>query len=613
MRPGEGSKYRFTWVKSHQVSGHWRRIDPLEGDEPGRKLGDMLTKVGALHMGFERLSHDGENFGRAMEGAVDRVGHLALRLGEVGLVAATAFAVHGVAGLNAELEQTQISLGAIFQAQGYFRTFEKGFDAAGEQVRKMYQDVKKLPGTFSELTNIMTMLATPAAQGGASIDQIRALAEKTMLTAAILRVPQDVAAREMANLLSGRAGAHNILGLRLGYIGEEAKKLNAESPDKRLASITANMERYQGAAARFGTSWVANITTAKDNALAFERTATKPLFDRANKALQEMNTWLDTHTDKVEYLEHLVGDRLGMAWDAIEGAIRRIGPYAEQFAEAILKMDPSALEHKLIGFAEKMALLKMGGMAITGGSSIVGMSMRAGAMGALGGAGEIAHRGAGRAGGEMAAVGGMIGGGLLGVMVAGIATEAALAIGSAVKAAVDPTSPYHRPALEIDKRMGETWSTFGERMKGLIPGIDNVSWSFDTLGFRITEVAGIMSDIITHPFGWHYKDRPVIENIPPAGVPTKTMHELGRGDLNIPLLPSREEWSDKWEDLMKREQVRARAAHQTNVAKIEIVVQGAGDPSRIARLTMEQLQKLHRHPKVSPSVPDWARGDVTSG
>ena len=72
---------------------------------------------------------------------------------------------------------------------------------------------------------------------------------------------QSMIPREMAMLLAGRAGSHNVLGQRLGFTGDKAHALQQMAPEERLKAINTELDRYSAATDRFSHTFVANWTT----------------------------------------------------------------------------------------------------------------------------------------------------------------------------------------------------------------------------------------------------------------------------------------------------------------------------------------------------------------
>jgi hypothetical protein len=578
------------------------------GDGVAGKAGEAASAIAALGMSSDTF---GKKFGEAARGATDGLGriaeaavHVATKLTEIGVAGGLALAVHGVASLNNELEQTQISLGAVFNAQGYYSTFEDGFKRATGEVAAMRKEVMKLPGTFNELAEIMTTIASPASQTGMNIDQMRKLAEQTMLTAAVLKVPQDMAAREMAMLLSGRAGAHNVLGTRLGLVGGEAKKFNEEDPSKRFADLETRLNRYSGAADRFALSFKANETTLKDNALFFEQLATKPLFDAVNRSLATANTWIDSHREKLSVIADLVGNRIAGYWDRAEAAFVRIEPVVERIAHHVMSMTSQDVEGSLkkageIGLAMKLAP-SMLGVAGKGLGSLAESGM-----GALAGAGAAASS-------------------------AALAVLAVAAIGAAGAADVltDSTNKYHREATEAAQAIETDSKTAWEDLKEDVQPALNAMHEFgDFLGLGFTQDVGYAvkawnwlrdqlrgndADSIearqtelarrAHPFQYS-SDRPEDRAYLPSdhglgSIAGVGLARIGEGGNNA-------FWDAAGKAAVK--ELKPKLAPVTHIGQVNITVKGADDPSRVARLTMEHIERIARNPKQSPFVPDYTQ------
>jgi hypothetical protein len=566
-------------------------------------LGHAFSRVGDV---VERI---GGRVGGALEGVADTVGGAIATVGKLAGAAGLGLAAYGVAKLNNNLEQTQISLGAIAQAQGFASTFEQGFTAAGDQLQKMKQDVKSLPGDLGQLSDLMKMIATPAAQGGAGLDQIRKLAGQTMLTSTILGVPQEVASREMANLLAGRAGAHNILGSRMGLIGDEAQKFNKSSASDRLTRINAEMDKYQGASDRFAHSFVAQWTTLKDNIkYSMLAPATTGLFERVTHGISEANDYLDEHKDKVAEIASLINRRLVAAWDAGENALKKYGPLLGKYADMIAHMQPAEIGQKLEKAGKMLLAAKVGGMAISGGSSMLGGGIRM-----LGGIGGIEGIGAGLS--AVAAAMPVIG-------AAALPAAAMLGmVAGAVDILTDKSSIYHDQAVELGKQIGDNLSRSFEMVK---PSIDHAESSLRAFGDYMG--LGLMQDVAAGTnalvaFG------NMLKYITPGQGPGDRdwdIQDVFNRSKDIPgALPDRA--GDGLPHLVRMDKTSlgpvAEALSKkggggggggTNIGKVEIRVEGAGDPSRIARLVMGHVEKLARNPKASPYVADYVQDHAST-
>lgn len=590
----------------------------------GQKAGaahNALKAVGEHARGLgERIAGLGEHLGGMVEGVVDKVTGIGEAFLKVGAAAAVATATYAVGHLNNELEQTQISLGAIAQAQGFANTFEEGFGMAGKQLKAMKQDVKTLPGDLGQLSNIMKMIATPAAQGGANMDQIRKLAGRTMLTGTILGVPMEVASREMANLLAGRAGAHNILGSRLGFIGGAAKQFNAMDAAHRLAAINKELDKYAGATNRFSQSFIAQWTTLKDNIkYSVLAEATAPLFERIKTSIGAINSLFEHNADRVAAFTRMVGTDLVKAWDMVAARVAKLEPIFWRLVEGASRLTSTKAE----GFLAKAALgllgAKVAGPAISGASGMLG--------GALSMGGKIAQiAGSASAMEGLASAFAVLANPVtIGAVAAGLAAlgTAAVAVVGAIHAITDETSSFHDYAVTLWHEISAIAEDSFERIRGAVGELVTAITPFvDQLGtellYAIREAAPLLSTVadgflatasaIRHVLG-------VMRAIPGVGglIP-------GGDDEGASGGPARTStaWSDRGGGGHKMkeaaevfgEAVAKRGAGGggggTHVQKVEIVVNSNQDPSRIARLTAIEWRKWAKNPTRSPHVADYS-------
>jgi hypothetical protein len=560
-----------------------------------RALGEGARRVG------EHVAHMSESVGGLLEGIADKAISVAGTLAKVGAGAVIGVAAYGVIHLNDQLEQTQIALGAIAQAQGFAATFDQGFAMAAEQVRKMKTDVRTLPGDLGQLSNIMKMIATPAAQGHATMDQIRELAGKTMLVATILGVNQEMAAREMANLFAGRAGAHNILGSRLGFIGDSAHKLHEASPEERVKLITNALDKYKGAADRFSQSFIANWTTLKDNVkYSVIAEATAPLFERVKHSMAEINTYFDQHQDKINELTGAIGRRLAGAWDSVEDAVKRVVTVAGPFLDRIIHMQPLDIVKKLEHGGELVLGTKIAGAGLSATGSILTTLMRSGMMAGGGGSGLAAG-----IAGAAPAIG----------VAAGVAAVGAAGLAGALDDLNDSTSIYHDDAVKYAEDIAKQAVALGDKAK---PAMGKFKEFIDYLGLGMmqdVDIAMKAANGIASAAGtvilWLNRTFETFDQMEarikmrdwndPAG-PIKDqardfeLLKLAKMATNERLGP----------DDPKVKQGAGGGGGGTHIQKVEIVVTGNDDPSRVARLTLEKFKEWQRNPRSSSGVAQYS-------
>jgi hypothetical protein len=568
--------------------------------ELGVKLGQVHAKAELANASISRVGdaveRAGDRAATAFASVRDRVFGLAEGLAKVGLAAGLAAATYGVVALNSKLEQTQISLAAVFTGQGLSKTFELGMVGARDQLNKMKEDVKILPGDLGQLANIMKTIASPAAQAGAKADDIRKLAGKGMLYGMGLQgLDEGMVARELALMLSGRVGAHNVIAMRLGLSGSQAGSFKDMTPEKRLETINKALDtQIGGSADAFGKSWMAVITTVKSN-LKYNILAplTQPLFEHIKADMTKINGYFDTHKDKIDDVVRVVGEKLAGAWDNVVEVVGRIEPIFARIFRWVEDLDADKLRSIGLKAMEISMIAQMAPSAIRAGASLAGKALASGGGGAI----------AGEAGGLAAALG--AGTASLPVLAAATIALAGVAIASAgaVDVLSDTTSEYHDLAVtHVDSirdsfvEMGKAADTMLVAMK---PSIDMIGEMFlGMLADLASDTADYMRDTarevkgITNTLGYIWNGFwDDVENT----FKSTMMHELHRSTFNannpMGMPPG-------WES------ARPHTFNQTNHITSSITISGAQDPSRVARMTRESILNLAKHPTKSPYVTD---------
>lgn len=583
-------------------------------------------KLGKIESAWGKIGEAGSSFASnlndAFSGAVEKAGDLAAGFAKMAVAGGIAAATYGVMHLNNELEQTAISMGAIFNAQGFSGgDFDKAMTMAADQVTKMKQDIRTLPGDLGQLAAIMTTIATPAAQGGASPDDIRKTAGRSMLVGRIMQVPPEMVAREMANLLAGRAGSHNILGSRMGFIGDKAHALHEADPAERFKMVNAEMAKFDAAAGRLGTSWVALSTTIKDDVkYMFLADATAPLFEGMKKSLAEVHAWAEHNRAGISAMTGRLGEGLKHAWEVGTEEIVKWGPAIQSFAhDAFAEMhslwtavgplishaaealrsalaDGTALS-KIESILKLYGAVKLGGMVgpgmMSGGGGLLKMAMGAGSTAAEGGPAGMAI-------------------GLAGAAAAAIALAAAAGTAAAV---MDKGSDVHELAVAEVERLGAAFSKFGDTLSvNVLPMVER--WAVDLTG-KVATVFETLNDPIDAFRNALYSLGPQMSWL--ANV-IHDYHRKGMLDTTDDAAPKVDRDFDVTENMAGRKagQLTAIATAAaaavgakggkggTNIQKVEITVSSNQDPSRIARLVFSEMAALSRNPTASRAVPNFS-------
>lgn len=293
------------------------------------------AKIGRVGDPLGKLQSEAGKVGLALiggfEGAVEKVGDVVLGMAQIGAAGAAAGVLWGL-HLNESLEKTRISIGAILNATGQVGSISEGMGLASDLMAKMRKDAAALPGTFEDLVGIFKQLSVTGAHAGMDPDQIRKLSQVAMATGTVMGMGSEVVGRQMSMLLEGRAGARNVFGAHLGLIGDEAKKFNAEAPDKRVEKIQQLLAKYAPAIQEFSTSMTAVSTTLLTNVRKFATDATGPLYERVKDSIGQINDWFEKNQGTVQKYAAKIGDFLVRGFDLGKAVVMEYGPLLLDFA-----------------------------------------------------------------------------------------------------------------------------------------------------------------------------------------------------------------------------------------------------------------------------------------
>jgi hypothetical protein len=561
-------------------------------------LPDLAKPNQAMSELNSKVAEFGKGLGEAMSGAADAMASFALYAGTAvtaALGAALGFAIK----FNAELESTQLALAGIFENAGVAKNLTEGLEMGGSILAQMRRDAADLPGEFKELVPIFQTIAVSALHAGMSANQTEALAAKTMAFAAVSKIKPDMAGREMAALLEGHAGQHNILGQRLGIGPGDIHRFNSLTSDKRAAEITKRLSGFQDAFNQEGKTFQGLSSTFVDNVKQFGQVITGPLFEKIKTTLGEANAWFSEHKGQVMAWANTVGYRLGEAFDVVKGKIISWEPAIMKIVNALERFFSNHPMEKFEKMLAGYALLKGGGMALSAGMGMFG-----------GGAGKTA------AGGAASAIGGVVGAMSLPVLVAAVS---ALVIGGmGVEGAIHQVN-QHGEGSDEHSEAWHSWESsknyfmislreMGDALKTLEPAYRLLADSLGTYMLHSVEMitlgAAYASEGLASFAHWiNDVGFSAAKWVKDHGGPDLT----GVGDVlkkhNREKVLKNKVWQEN--DPLNRpgDIINSAPNHHTTIHKVEILVSSNQDASRVARLTKEALAELTRNPKSSRRGP----------
>lgn len=555
-----------------------------------------------------------EGFAGKFNGALDSIGSAFLDVGAKAATGlATAFGVGAAAATkmafsyNEQMENTTIALGAIANANETVGSLGGGMRLAGDVIKEMRKDAAKLPGEFKDLEGIMLSISSAGAQMGVGMWGMEKMAAKTMTAAEILKVPQNVAGREMAMMLEGNARHSMPMFTRLG-MGMDTKSFNALAPKARFDKITESLDKLNPAVAMFQNSWMGIRTTAVDSIRQGIGAVGGPLFGSVKDLVKGLSSGIATNKNRLIDFGFALSMAIDNGFNRGVEAIKHWYPIVETFAETFydrmssvwhrlsplmtslfgklerFMSDPTAFD-KVIHAAEVFAGLRIGG--------------------------AVAEKGFGLAGSAAKGIMGIAGGGEAGIAAVGAAAiPAAIAVAGLAVATygvvdmlADGGNQFHGSAVNLAKSidshvtgMAGQWAELGSSLKvvadllglGLLTALNQVISTVESVGWALNGLIGMLD-----ARRWiglaGLKDN--------SQMSIDVVHELAPMFMNQKLNAPAE-----------RELDRKIPQSVTHIHKVEIKVNSNQDPNRIAKRTADILQDLARHPKSAAlsGVPNYS-------
>jgi hypothetical protein len=608
-------------------------IELAVSGNPGAAIGgaksDMASLSDLAKGTRKELSQLGASLASGFTGVVEGVVGKLATLGQVGAAGALAAVAYGVTGLNNDLETTRVSLGAVLNANGVTNGIEQGMERASGWIVQMKKDAKDLPGEFKDLLAFVQNAAAPALGAGLSVSKFEALSAQSMAASKALMVPMDQGAREYAQLLEGRAGAHNVFGTRLG-IGAEG--FNDKSAEDRIKILTEKLGKFQPAIEAFGHTFDAGSSALIDNAKSYLTEATMPLFERTKGVIADANAWFKDNEGTVKAWTADVGDFLVDAFDRGKAIIfeygppllrfvrtakdeflsiwKEAGPLVAGIGESVKGFlnDPGAM-NKLETFA-KLYLAVKAGSAIGGGSGVGGVAGGALQFGAAGyaagaatGVDGMGAVGAGAASG--ASIGGSLGGatGAAFGAATGAAAGSMLSLGEAITGLVQADREYNQTLLEHNRQAQDAYGRIDTNSKGFADAVAEASKNVNWLSSMFESAADSMQVAAAKLNA--KLDQAILDDT----------RRKGFGKIDATLAEAERVNQAKKAEFAAAADAAAAKKKKTvegkggmTINKVEITVSSNQSPEQVARMTFAELSHLRRFRTSSPRTLNFSAG-----
>lgn len=551
-------------------------------------LGSIGTTLGAGLGGMFR------GIGGAIDGVTGKI--------ESAAKGAAAFAAVGgglaafglaksVGSLNRELEDSTIGFGAMLQAAKYTTTWNDSLTTSKALLKAVRADAAALPGETRDLREYLAQALPGAGQSGISLGKLEKLSASAMAASAALGVDFATGSREYGRLMmggAGAAGAHNILGLKLGISGDEARKFNALGAGARIDYLVKKFSAFDDSIAAYQHSFTGLSSTLADQVKLFASTAASPLFDRVKSVLEDATGWMDRNQSVWMGWATRTGDTLAAGFDRARQIVIDIAPHMKRLAEYAERVATPA-HLKTIG--AEYAGLKIAGIGAKAAPGLLSAVGGEGALGALGG------------GAASLAVTGPVAGAVLFDLAAG-----AVGAYGAVKDLSDVTSRYHNTATISMHGIEEN---FGKTIASMKSAADSLEQPFNHLaewmGANLLESIKAVSKVAETAAGNFNRFASTIGSVyewfNPRGMHDEGKHAADQGYHFKTLAPRHEE------DVLGRTPLPKVVNHATHIHSLTVnqTIPAQSDPTRLARKVVDMIHEAARVPTKAVTAQDYRR------
>jgi hypothetical protein len=566
-------------------------------------LGGPLAKLGGMTQQLGALKSIGSEVSSALQSTA--LQFAAIEAGAQLVAGAFDLIKKGVADVNAGLEEMQIGLAVSFGVGGIATSFEQGMSDASVMMKQLRTDAQSLPGTFEDLAKMFQTISIAGFKAGMDPEKVRQFTDRTMALAHVANIPENVAGREMAAMLSGNARAQSILASRIfGLHGEGVKAYNQMSPQKQQEFISKTIfsDTFNDALKAYMHSWVGLTTTMVSKLRMLLGDVTHPLFNNLKNGLEKSIHYFDEHKQQISEWSNRVGQTLARWFDIASEKIHswlppliKIGAILERFIE---NLDSGHIKK----WAGEMAGMTAGRMLL-GGALGAGLE-NVGSFGKMGAGGISGASGIAGLIGATSALEILGGAGLLLVPIV-------LGIYGAFRNLTDAGSRWYGVSLDLANSMRTNLVGAFEDAQGKNTALsDSMKELSEFIGFQLIGSLSQITFIFRNWADLIGGIRDAFKEIMPKKLADK-LDEIGATPVGLAHREQKFRAPGYTEDkpikvLMSGVKPPEVPAHNTHIQKVEIVVNSNQDPSRIARLTRDEIANLQRHPKIQRAVPNFS-------
>jgi hypothetical protein len=189
-------------------------------------------------------------------------------------------------------------------------------------MQSLQERAKKLPGSLSDYTKVLGMIAQPIVDAGIGIKDLEDITVGAAVAAKAMSVDLEAGARDVNQAIMGQFHSTDQLTGRLlgslGYVGEKGRKtFNGLSKERRAAVLkeALTQKQLEQMAAANSQSALGRWDTLKATISETLGRVAKPLFEKVSSLLGGINAWLESNSAAIDQIASAVGSVFAAAFE----------------------------------------------------------------------------------------------------------------------------------------------------------------------------------------------------------------------------------------------------------------------------------------------------------
>ena len=302
-----------------------RTLYEVNGDQRG--VGSLSSSLGGLG-----------GIVSTVAGGLRTLATGAMMLGGAAVVGGVLALSHGVTTLNAQAEETSLTIAGMVRAAGVsnasggLASWGESMEFAQQAMRQIREDAAALPGTEEDFIEIFRSGLPGALNAGMRAADVSQFTNRFGAVGRAFQIDAQQIGRDLNLMLQGRAGAQVAMWNALrSHIGKSSEEFNTMSAPERLSALQGALGHFNELIAGYQDTWEAQWSTAQSHATRVATIFSRPMFDSMKRNVRELNDLYDRNAVAIREVAYGAGTVLAQAFDraldrarAMAGVVRGV-------------------------------------------------------------------------------------------------------------------------------------------------------------------------------------------------------------------------------------------------------------------------------------------------